>query len=90
MNNKERNRIKVMFINKRELLNILTGKGYINNIPDYTKIIDMREEHTIRRGFILILEHPSFPEVDEGMNPEMFYASIENHEKSKNRKLYFD
>lgn len=90
MNAVESNRVKTLFLSKRQLMEILSGKGFISNIPDYTKIIDMREENLVRRGFLLLLEHPSFPETSEGFVSELFNAEIEYYEKSKNRKLHFD
>lgn len=84
------NRVKTLFLNKMQLMDMLSGKCFISNIPDYTKIIDMREENMIRRGFLLLLEHPSFPDVSECVVPEVFKAEVEYYEKSKNRKLYFD
>ena len=88
MNTKKHNQIKVIFINRRQLLSILSGTTRITNIPDYTKIIDMREDMFVG-GFKILIEHPSFSEIPEGLEPPMFDAICETNNKS-NRKFHFD
>ena len=91
MNKKESNRYKIMFINHRQMMKLITGECVIKNIPEFTKIIDFRENWMNKRGFEILIEHPSFPEVPEGvMIPEIYDLIIEETGKRNGRKLYFD
>ena len=71
------------------MMEILCGKTAIKNIPEFTKIIDMHYIRSFAFGFQILIEHPSFPEVPEGIEPPMFYADCEIKNNSS-RKLYFD
>jgi len=89
MNTKQSNRIKILFINYRQMMEILVGRTRIINIPDFTKIIDIREQDIFSKGIHVLIEHPSFPEIPEGLQPPPFYEEVEVGRKT-NRKLYFE
>ena len=89
----DENRVKSTFIGRKTFLEILKGNVKLKNpevIPEYTKICEVHE-FDFKRGFSILLMHPSFPECSPGQIPEeikLEYVPLTNEEKIK-RKLTF-
>lgn len=84
------NRYKVMFIPNKLMFKLITGECLIKNIPEFTKLCEVQPNFE-RRGWDIIIEHPSFPEIyDLAVEPERILIEIEETGKRNGRKLYFD
>lgn len=91
MNNENtRNRFKVAYISNKDMLKLITGECIIKNIPEFTRLCEAQPSF-IKRGWEILIEHPSFPDVENtGFIPETFVLEIEETGKRNGRKLYFD
>jgi hypothetical protein len=82
------NRYKVMFINNKTMLMLITGECIIKNIPENTKLCEAQWDF-LRRGWNIIIENPSFPEVDPAIIADFYELEIEQTGKRLGRRLYF-
>jgi hypothetical protein len=83
-------RYKALFISYGQMLRLICGEVKIINIPEWTRLTECREDF-MRRGFICLIEHPSFPKVKVGSEPNCFCAEFkENKIIDGIRKLTFD
>ena len=83
-------RYKGLFISYGHMLRLICGEFKVINIPEWTRLVEVREDF-MRRGFMCIIEHSSFPKVKAGQEPECFCAEFtETKISSGDRKLTFD
>ena len=62
--------IKAFYISNNDFLETMRGNLVVNNIPEYCRLIDLYQDIR-RRGFVFVLEHPSFPVHVPGNYTEM-------------------
>lgn len=83
----EERRFKTFSISRRQLLQLITGEIQIQNIPEWSSILEVQPNfHT--RGWDLLIYHPSFPEVKEGELAENINLIFTKLNRDK-RKLTF-
>jgi hypothetical protein len=83
-------RYKVLFISYGQMLRLICGEVKITNIPEWSRLCECQTDF-MRRGFVCIIEHPSFPKVKVGEAPDCFIAEFKELIKtSGDRKLTFD
>jgi hypothetical protein len=78
-----------MYLSNQDVLRLFTGEVTIKNIPEFTKLCEARPCF-VRRGWEIIIEHPSFPRVDPSIEADVFPLEFAETKERKNRKLYFD
>jgi hypothetical protein len=83
----EERRYKVFRISRKQLLQAITGTIEIQNLPDWSTILEVQDDFQTR-GWLLMIHHPSFPEVQEGHLVEHINLVFKQHDYSK-RKLTF-
>lgn len=84
-------RYKAMIISYNDMIKLMCGEIKITNIPDWTRMVSVDHDFR-RRGWIILIEHPSFPKVDPASMPDDFIAEFEstNFNPNEPRKLTFD
>lgn len=84
-------RFKQMLISYGVMMRLITGEITITNIPDWTRLVSC-EHSFVRRCFICLIEHPSFPKVPIGQEPSSFCAKFTEIKLKADepRKLTFD
>ena len=83
-------RYKGLFISYNFMMRMICGEAIITNIPDWTRLVECHHDF-MRRGFVCIIEHPSFPKVEEGKEPEFLCAEFKViNPPSGTRKLTFE
>ena len=83
----EERRYKVFRVSRRQLLQLITGEAQIQNIPEWSTILEVESDFQTR-GWIIMIHHPSFPEVPEGQLSENIDLELLSFERGK-RKLTF-
>lgn len=83
------NRYKALFISNKEMFRLITGEIKITNIPEYTKLCEVQPCY-MKRGWEIIIEHPSFDIVPDGLICQSMNAEFEETNKTIRRKLYFE
>ena len=68
-------RYKCMFITHSYMMRILCGECKITNIPEWTRLVEVQHDF-VRRGFICLIEHPSFPKVEVEYRTRLFLCRI--------------
>lgn len=83
-------RYKILFISYGHMLRLICGEVKIINIPEWTRLCECQADF-VRRGFVCVIEHPSFPKVKAGAEPDCFCAEFkELIKQTSERKLTFD
>jgi hypothetical protein len=83
----EERRYKVFRISRKQMLQLITGEVQIQNIPEWSTILEVQPDFQTR-GWIIMVHHPSFPEVPEGQISEDINLEFISFEHGK-RKLTF-
>jgi hypothetical protein len=84
----EERRYKIFTISRNFLLRMITGEVQIQNIPEWSTILEIQPNfHT--RGWDFIIHHPSFPEVPEGKIATTINLEIKTLDRGV-RKLTFN
>lgn len=82
-------RFKVIAISNKDMMRLITGEIKITGIPEYTRLCEVYP-HFMGRGWDILIEHPSFPEVNEAVECERENIEFELVDKPNGRKLFFD
>jgi len=84
-------RFKQMLISYGTMMRLITGEVLIVNMPDWTRLVSC-EHDFIRRCFVCIIEHISFPKVPLGEYPTSFIAEFKEIKckTGEPRKLTFN
>jgi hypothetical protein len=83
----EERRFKTFSISRKQLLQLITGEIQIQNIPEWSTILEIQSNFQTR-GWDFLIYHPSFPEVKEGEMSESINLIFEKFNRGK-RKLTF-
>lgn len=83
----EERRYKVFRVSRRQLLQLITGEIQIQNIPEWSTILEVEPDFQTR-GWNIMIHHPSFPEVPEGQMAGVYNIELLSFERGK-RKLTF-
>jgi hypothetical protein len=67
----------------------MLGEIRITGIPEYTRLCETRPCF-MTRGWEMLIEHPSFPEVPDGVMCDRENITFEEVNGSNRRKLFFD
>lgn len=84
---KEERRCKIFSISRRHLLQLITGEIQIQNIPEWSSILEVQPNFQTR-GWDILIHHPSFPEIKEGQIAESINLEFIKLNRDK-RKLTF-
>lgn len=83
-------RYKSMIISYNDMMRMMCGELVITNIPDWTRLVSVSHSFR-RRGWILLIEHPSFPKVEPNSYCDDLVAEFKEIKLSSEvRKLTFD
>ena len=86
--NKEERRYKIFTVSREYLLRMITGEVQIQNIPEWSTILEVQPNFKTR-GFDFIIHHPSFSEVPEGQIAKIINLEIKKFDRNI-RKLTFN